>query len=400
MCLASLLTNSILLASSLTPPSSWLSCLLDPYDLQVHDFASTGRGLRTLRGRNPGETILSVPECDALTVSSLFHRFPDLLNQARSSEHKFSDEQILAIGLIKLRGINDPYVSSLPTRQFSVLEIPTSILSYLPRAYQKIILAYQDHVERLYETINHVLDFKVSLADFQWAFATVRSRCIGVGDEHQDENGVVVTQGGEKRVMLPALDLLNHRFGADAQISFSSVDQFYELKSNISFAKGEQVFISYGEKRDNLKMLMTYGFCPPGNPNVVAFFDVSDLLHACSSARPAFFPPPVQQQLYDLMVKCGKDRDIFEYDGCSHQALNSLQVGIDMMAEIQKQFVARPDIAFTNDITTALIDTRTKEIENCMKMIQTSPFIETEWKHLINSIAILLRSELECCNVS
>jgi hypothetical protein len=381
-----------ILTSSIS--SSWLSSRLDKFDLIVHDFASTGRGLRTLRPRFPGDVVISVPEIDAVTVTSLLDRFPDVLGRAatKQTDKKLSDEQVMAMGLLLLRDEGNQYALSLPERQYSVLDIPHAILHCMPRAYQNVILAYQNHVSELHVSLNDVLDSKVSLDDFRWAFATVRSRCVGVGDEVDTR----VMASGQKRVMLPAFDILNHKFGAKAVLLHSLEDHSYVLRSNDAFGEGEQVYISYGETRDNLKMLMTYGFCVPRNPNALVFFDVQDLLHACSLARPAYFPEPVQQAMHGLMKKLGKERDLYEFDGSCHKPSRSLQVGLEMMADIEKQFLEEPDHSFAREVLKALVYARIQEVGDRLMMVnQIHDDIEVGWRPFIDSIRTLLWSELE-----
>ena len=178
-----------------------------------------------------------------------------------------------------------------------------------------------------------------------------------------------VVAGGQKRVMLPAFDILNHKFGAEATILHSTVENSYILKSNDAFGEGDQVYISYGEARDNLKMLMTYGFCAPQNPDALVFFDAQDLLHACSLARPAFFPELVLQQLNGLLKKLGKERDLYEFNGSIHKPGRSLEDGLEMMAAIEKQFLDEPDPSFASHVLNALVYTRIQEVEDRLRMV-------------------------------
>lgn len=390
----SFILSTFLLSTSTS--SSWLSSRLDKFDLIVHDFATTGRGLRTVRARCPGDVVISVPERDAVTVSSLLDRFPDVLGRAaaKRTDKKLSDEQVMAMGLLLLRDEGNQYALSLPERQYSVLDMPNSILHCLPRAYQNVILAYQDHVSELHLSLNGVLDSKVLLDDFRWAFATVRSRCVGVGEEVDTR----VVAGGQKRVMLPAFDILNHKFGANAVLLHSPQDHAYILRSNDAFGEGEQVYISYGETRDNLKMLMTYGFCVPRNPEVLVFFDVHDLLRACSLVRPAFFPEPVQQAIHGLMRKLGKERDLYEFNGSCQKPSRSLQVGLAMMADIEKQFLEKPDHSFASEVLNALVYARIQEVGNSLRVLDQIHDIEVGWTPFIDSVRTLLRLELEICS--
>lgn len=380
--------------------SSWLSSQLDKYGLSAHDFETTGRGLRTLRDRAPGDVVIAVSQRDGLTASSLIDRFPEILGRALkgNSGLKLSDEQVMSIGLLLLKWEENPYVSSLPERQYSVLEMPDSILNCLPRAYQKIILAYRNYVQRLYESLLDVVDMMVSFEDFRWAFATVRSRCVGM----EEEDDCRIITGGERRVMLPAFDLLNHKFEAQAVLEYSSTQQSYVLKTNDAYTKGDQIFISYGE-RDNLNMLMTYGFCTFGTPDAAAFFDIDDLLSACSLARPIFFPELVQNQLRGLVRKLGKERDVYGLDGKTGEPRKSLQVGLTMMADIEKQFLVQCDESFLDDVFKALLSTRKAEIQAKIEIVDRTLTNETSsvaWIPILRSIRTLLREELDYLSIS
>lgn len=389
---------SVLLAVGSVP--TWLESRLASFDLQVHDFSTTGRGLQSTIDRSPGDVVISVPADDAVAATTLLDRYPKVLGRAaqKSQEQqqhqtRLTDEQVMAAGLLLLRKDGDRYASSLP-EQYSVLDMPDAFLLCLPTAYQKIIVAYKEYCEQLRESMNQLLEQAISEEDFKWAFSTVRSRCVGM-DGEDDER---VRTGGtdEVRVMLPGFDLLNHKFGAEAIPSYSEEEKLYVLKSNDSYSKGDQVFISYSDNRDNLKMLMTYGFCVRDNPEGVVFFDVHDLLEACALARPAHFNTAVLDQLRGLMKKIGKEKDLFVFDGREGQPRDCLVKGIGMMAEIQKQFLTEPDSSFQGDVMTALVMNRREEVSKGLGLMdQENDYFKTQesWTPMIASIAVLLQEE-------
>lgn len=408
------------LAGSSAITSSWLESRLEKFGLRVFDFeTTTGRGLQTTRHRHEGEIVISVPEEDAITLSSLLGMFPFLSEildksiqdnrQDSMPSQQFTDEQIMAMGLLLLKDKKDTYVMSLPTKQYSVLEMSDDLLFLLPSAYQKLIKAYQNYVFDLYNSLRdafngtsssskvvHLLSDK---ADFFWAFATIRSRCVGM----DGTNDLRVRNGGDSnneiRVLLPGFDLLNHRFGVEVIQELEGGK--YVIKSQEAYSSGDQVFISYSDKRDNLKMLMTYGFCPlEDNPEAIAFFDVQDLLDACPRARPKYFPRKVLTQLRGLFVKLGQEKGLFRYDGRSKKARPCLVHAINMMAEIENQLVSQiqsePDHNFREDLLQALLETRIEEIDNALDVIEGAKekkSKEDEWISMFNSIRNLLTIE-------
>ena len=123
--------------------TSWVGDrFLKPFDLEIHEFPETGRGVRTTRDRRIGEALLAVPLHDTLTATSLCQQFPTLL------EHPWTDEQILALGLCHMLQQEDsnPYIQSLPRPHASLLTMPedlwnTSCRTCLPRCYQEFMSA-------------------------------------------------------------------------------------------------------------------------------------------------------------------------------------------------------------------------------------------------------------------
>lgn len=390
----------VALSPSTTPPE-WLAGRLADFDLEIYDFPDTGRGLKTTRDRKEGEVLVKVPEKDALTASVILDRFPLLDQAAKSSietrEIQLTDEQVLAVGLLLLKQDKDRYASSLPPQQ-SVLQIPEPLISFLPVAYQKLIVAYRQHCEKLRASIVEFLPDDVATKlvtpqDFAWAFATVRSRCVGMDG---DDDPRVRTGGKDEiRVMLPGFDLLNHKFGAVTSPGFHEEEQHYFVKSNDPYAADEQVFISYSDQRDNLKMLMTFGFVAPGNPEQIVNLDVEDLFRALAVARPAYFQPAVLQQLWGLIKKLGKERDLYEWNGRTKKPDELLLNGIDMMADIEKQFLKEPDTTFGKDILACMIANRRQELAHGIERLnQAMEGMEDKtWIPMMSSMKLLMQEE-------
>ena len=431
---ASSSSSSIPSSSSIdTTTPEWLVRRLSEFDLQPHDFSTTGRGLQTTRDRSAGDVLIRVPESEAITVKSILQHFPVLEQAATKSleeqDEKLTDEQILAAGLLLLLQQSQPQESSSTTNpsyalslppQYSVLQMPSELLACLPRSYQKLIQAYHEHVAKLQHSLMSVLPEteKVVIADnndFVWAFATVRSRCVGMDGE--DDARIRTGGQGEIRVMLPGFDLLNHQFGAQTTPAFVSANAaaseradtgtggalehggYYEIRSEDTYPKDDQVFISYSDHRDNLKMLMTYGFCISSNPNRLVTFDVQDLLEACARARPKYFSEQVLGQLWGLLLKLKKERDLFVWDASAQAPQPSLQKGIQMMVELEKQFLetdGNKDEPFAGDVLAALRTARQEELSQRLQMMDQAALhkhVEPSWIPMLESIRVLLKAE-------
>ena len=486
-CLSQLLSLTLALSgtsnnSNSNNPPKWLTDRLLKFDLVVHDFPITGRGLRTTRDRSTGDVLIKVPQSEAVTVASILQRYPvleqaveqrvavSLMQEEAGNDNNrkllLSDEQVLATGLLLLRHDQDPYALSLPSFQYSVLQMPPSYETFLPWAYQKLIRAYRQHCLSLredmiqaVETLRILLqkddsdingqstnreDVQIILRllvandnDFLWAFATVRSRCVGMDaqDNESNENNNnsnnyrshnaddrrIRTGGvGEIRVMLPGFDLLNHKFGAqttpgivygdnskDSNTEITSSSCHYNIQSNDVYKKDDQVFISYSDHRDNLKMLMTYGFCIPGNPQQVVTFDAQDLLQACAAARPQYFTRSVLGQLWSLMEKLGKQRDMYVWDGRIREPHETLRTALNMMVELEKQFLVPSedgvdndqsitDDTFGADLLRALLMNRRKELLKCQSLLNdhVNDGIDPAWLSMKSSIQLLLEEEI------
>ncbi len=75
----------------------------------------------------------------------------------------------------------------------------------------------------------------------------------------------------KRYALAPGIDLCNHRSNAAADVSFEYFRERFVVRSKEAVEKGEQLFISYGQ-RDNDKLLQYYGFVEDQNPNDVYVF--------------------------------------------------------------------------------------------------------------------------------
>ena len=471
--------------------TDWIHDVLRQWDLEIAYF-DDHRGLKTLRDRSPGETLLAIPLQQAWTRHSVLERFPNafgppmVVERGRTSSNctgpALTEEQVLIVGLLLLQhhAPEDPYIQSLPPIQASILfamyttnasgsvsSQALDLATCLPSTYQRLIQAYRQHVQQLYEslleyyqdlvaaqessgttTASHpatsdaqiVLDLlrhsNSSIVvgspkkknntppprDFAWAFGTIRSRSIGMAANElnpADTKEDAEDDGTLLRVLVPGFDLLNHQFGASVQRAVHN--HSLVIRSNDTYQAGDQVFISYvptaddddddkdqdqhttqqgAKPRDNLNLLLTYGFCPGRyNPEQVLFFDLPNVLDACAMVRPQYFSPLVQRQLQQLFTKLGKDRELYSFQGDTKQPKSCLVQAIAVMAELEQQLVSQPDPRFGHDVLQALLQTRTQELERgqqrTKQMMETIPSLDDHdcLVDLLESVETLLSVE-------
>jgi hypothetical protein len=102
---------------------------------------------------------------------------------------------------------------------------------------------------RAYGELPPALRERVSLADFAWGWAIVRSR------------GYHATGTFQRLALLPLIDLFDHRPG-DTTWTYDPFDALFEITAERAFSPGEAVHMSYGEL-DHSELLVRYGFTLP-----------------------------------------------------------------------------------------------------------------------------------------
>jgi hypothetical protein len=279
-----------------TVPDSYLK----PFDLQLHDFPQTGRGIRTLIDRSPGDILLKIPVEDTITIRKVQAHLQDVFDIS----HPYTEEQLLALGLLLLRDEHHPYVSStmLPKEHFSVWNLPGDLWANslcLPRCYRESFQATRNMVlEDFAKTING----KYSTQDVLWAFSMVRSRSIAV-PELKEANDDQEENSPPPLALIPGLDLFNHAFEAGTLLQLA--DDQWTLTSSKSYTAGDQIYLSYGDDKDDWKLLLTYGFSSfDNNPNALVFWTWEDLLEAAVQASTIGSLYRVIGATSDFFVRC------------------------------------------------------------------------------------------------
>eukprot|EP00929_Paragymnodinium_shiwhaense_P018105 TRINITY_DN12810_c0_g1_i2.p1 TRINITY_DN12810_c0_g1~~TRINITY_DN12810_c0_g1_i2.p1 ORF type:complete len:576 (-),score=143.92 TRINITY_DN12810_c0_g1_i2:610-2088(-) len=266
---------------------TWASSLLRENDLEVAEFSGR-RGVKTLRSRRPGEVGLSLPDDVVVTAERAASLRPDLAEalgalaqaQASSSESKeaLTEEVQLALYLLleKFRpgeGAWSDYVKTLPAEQPLAFSFGSRALQPLPGVYRNMIAATEERLSKLYRQAAPALEAlfgsgeEGSWENFKWAATHVRARSVRV------------TLDRQQRALIPVLDLFNHHPEASATLERDG-DSAWKLFCHDEFSKDSEVYITYGQ-RDNMELLLHYGFATPRNSQEV-FFDAAEVLDAYS----------------------------------------------------------------------------------------------------------------------
>ena len=284
-------------------PAPYLTQRLAPFDLDMHEFALTGRGVRTLRDRPRGERVFFWSDAEVVLAERVLSRRADL---AAAAEHAakagspLTDEGLLACYMCsEARESRDEwfllYLHTLPRAQLSALSMDAEDLALLPRCYARCAEATRAYAERLHAACGAALEAVGEPPPprdrFMRAFAHVRARSFALDEDvfRLEPRSPLVAQRGNRRALLPLLDLLNHRSGTRVRLERS--EKSWRLIAEDACAAGEQVFNCYGE-RANLELLLHYGFALRDNAFARVGFDALDLLDGCVAARPREFGAP------------------------------------------------------------------------------------------------------------
>lgn len=256
----------------------WASSHLAPYGLEVAEFPSRGLGVRTTRSRRAGEVLFLVPESWVITTSRLSHLQPQLheaIEAASSHGQELTEEQALAMFLIieRARGSSSTwatYMAMLPSSELPCLSFTPQQLEMLPSVYRWMVVKARERVCELHLGCRPAVEYLRSrgLCDdiftwgaFRWGMSQVRCRTFQevVTPDIPSKQRLNHTH---TRALIPVADLFNHH--AQARVSWHREGNgTWSLVSHDPFEAGAEVCMSYG-KRDNLDMLLNYGFVPSG----------------------------------------------------------------------------------------------------------------------------------------
>jgi flagellar motility protein MotE (MotC chaperone) len=396
---------------------------LEPHGLELRsndDDALEERGVRTLKHRPAGDVLLEIPLEDTITVDRIRSR---LASCPRDDENSNNDEEdALALGLLRLRDeASDPYVANvLPKKHFNVWTLPVDLWKnvsvVLPRCYAETFDATRQRVlqfaTRVAEQAASNPDDMFTVDDALWAFSMVRSRSLAVPELDNDNDN---TSGDRVPLaLIPGLDLLNHAFGSGTQLQlFVDDSDGQELQSakwvvtsSDPIEAGDEVFLSYGDDKDNWKLLLTYGFALPDNPNAVVFWSWRDLLDAAQTVRPDTFSDRVCRQLLrhpqlEAYTVVSEQRATFSYDVSTDAPRESLANGLAMLNSLAAQLgKPEPDAAsLSNQVLGALLRRRIEELKDGQSRLNDrraeidNDENYSEWRPFFDSLRVALESE-------
>ncbi|XP_060083947.1 SET domain-containing protein 4-like [Ylistrum balloti] len=245
-------------------------------------LSSTGRGLMTCHPITPGSIIVSIPHKLLITPQTVL---TSLRHHITKWDKQLSSQQAMSVFLLVERQKQEssfwfPYISVLPKRYTTPAFFSEAELNLLSKTVRS---RASTEISKVYTAFKLVTDFVrscwpeivplVTLADFLWAWYSINTRSVYFKQELCDE----FLADGNFIALAPFLDLLNHSFNAKINASFNEKNNCYEIQTEDTYRKYDQVFISYGN-HDNTHLLVEYGFVLHNNPNDVVEFSFDSLL--------------------------------------------------------------------------------------------------------------------------
>jgi len=332
--------------------------ILQNFSLDICQSTTAGRGLCTTIDRPAGDVLLKIPVSETIRVSA---------NPDESA--KWTPEESLALQILQLKdkdNQNDSpsYVSGVfPNSHHGVWTIEKDIFQslQLPKTYMESLQATRqaanDFVDRASAATSHSED------ELRWAWSMVRSRSMAV----PELNAPIA--------ILPWLDLCNHDF--DAGTALELIQDHWVLTSKHSYKAGDAIHLSYGDDKDDWKLILTYGFASgENNPNHMAFFTWRELLHAAGSVRPAIFSERVQTSLMKhpqlgVYVEATEARATFSFDLKTGTPRESLQTGLALLTSLATQLGFPSDDRLPQEALQQLLRDRMEEIAMCKTKVET-----------------------------
>ena len=249
----------------------------------VEDFEVSGRGLLARKEIQQGESIVSVPPVCLMTRA----RAVETLGE-RVVPETMGDYVALALLLIQERAKGDksfwaPYIKILPT----VEEVgqtwtwPQEDLDMLKGSgvvdaslnLRRKLQADFAQVEAQTIGPNGLEQSAFTWEAWEWAFSMLFSRAINLRET-------------EELALVPYADLLNHSPYCSSYFFYNKIplsnDREVTLYADRSYAKNDQVLISYGQKA-NSELILLYGFVVDRN-----LFDEVDITVSLDTEDPRY----------------------------------------------------------------------------------------------------------------
>ncbi|KAG7353294.1 hypothetical protein IV203_009343 [Nitzschia inconspicua] len=419
---------------------------LQPFSLGLVDFPTEDgsgavRGVQSLvdrpkpDGNSYGPVVfLEIPLEDTIWSSgSIFQEQKEDTDESwmTTMRHVTSDEEErLAIELLRRRKNNDPYVTNVfPRHHLSIWTLPQDLWDEmvtskcLPRCYMESFRATRDRVrgvcQRLVDAQKGHETISFSFEECLWAFSMVRSRSVAVPELQPSRISTTTNDLDDVSqvplAIIPGLDLLNHQFASGTLLQLleevsgeSTVDKakhkIWALSSTKPIKSGDQVFLSYGDDKDNWKLLLTYGFSVPSNPNSIVFWTWQDLLEAANKVRPNIFQDRIVAQLMDhpqlrAYTTLSENRATFSFDAKGREPRESLSNGLTMLSDLVVQLGQPKDDRLSPDVLDELIQSRLLALEVCQRELKRihNSLCETksnlEWHAFVEQLCVAAKQE-------
>ena len=248
-------------------------------EMQGRGLASSGALVR------PGQRICSMPIESVITRDYVIRH----KNISDESIRNLPDWTLLAVylaDLLRTDSTNDESYMALYSRL-----LPRDIFTVIQWREEDVELLKGSHLFSIACDIRHAADATIDevaqVAEetgSQWlreiiesgslplALSLVLSRVVRL----ESDQGVYVGQG-----LCPGLDFFNHSCSSQSFIRYDTRNDSVYVSSDRFYKKGDQVYISYGEKT-NGELFLSYGFCPEDN--------IHDSCLFCMHAPPHVLP--------------------------------------------------------------------------------------------------------------
>ena len=161
-----------------------------------------------------------------------------------------------------------PYFNSLPDDVSNFPIFWSDNILFLLRG-SELFNAIQDRKREFindYTTICNCckgFDKHYSFEDFLYVRVLIGSRNFGI-----------TINGIKRSAMVPLADMLNHSQNQNVNWTFNNTNKYFEMTANKHISNGTQLEDSYGEK-NNIKMLIYYGFLIENNPRDSFSFNIN-----------------------------------------------------------------------------------------------------------------------------
>ncbi|XP_021373659.1 SET domain-containing protein 4-like isoform X2 [Mizuhopecten yessoensis] len=230
----------------------------------------------------PGSIIVSIPHHLLITPHTVL---TSLRGHIRKWDKRLSSQQAMSIFLLAEKAKHEssfwyPYINILPKKYTTPSFFSETELNLLPKTVRS---RASTEISKVHTAFKLVTDFirscwpelapVITLPDFLWAWYSVNTRSVYYKHNLCEE----FLADGNHLALAPFLDLLNHSYDANITAAFNVNSNCYEIQTENTYRKYDQVFISYGN-HDNAHLLVEYGFVLPNNPNDAVEFSFDSLL--------------------------------------------------------------------------------------------------------------------------